>query len=111
MSNFPLYTTLSKGLPKKDLTIAQKNDFVRRITKLDSEAYDLIYALIKCYYLEHENGDSFTIPYNGTLAKDRINFNLLKFPNKLRQLLYKFVTVHKKKLKEDKEIEVIHNAT
>jgi hypothetical protein len=102
--NFPLYTTLLTGLPSKDLTVAQKNDFVRRIDKLDSEAYDLIYALIKSYYLEHENGDAFTIPYEGILAKDRIDFDLLKLPITLRQLLYKFVTVHRKKLKEDKEI-------
>lgn len=108
MSNFPLYTTLSTGLTKKDLTVAQKNELIKRIGKIDSEAHDLVYALIKSYYLEHESGDSFSIPYKGTLSKDRINFDLLSLPIPLRQLLYKFVIIHKKKLKEDKEIEEIH---
>ena len=106
--SFPLYTTLSIDLPKKDLTVAQKNDLVKRVGKLDSETHELVYALVKSYYLEHEKGNSLSIPYKGQLSKDRINFDLLNFPIPLRQLLYRFVTVHMKKLKEDKKIQEIH---
>ncbi len=111
MSNFPLYTTLINNLPKKDLTIVQKNDFIKRSKKLDSEAYDLIYALIRSYYLEHESGDSFTLPYKGKIAKDCLEFNLLDLPIPLRQLLYKFITIHKEKVKEDKQIQKAVNAS
>jgi len=102
---FPLYTTLNAHIPTKDLTIAQKHDFIRKVASMDSEAHDLIFALIKCYFLEHNSTDTFSIPYNGQLAKDRIDFNLMELPNQLRQLLYRFVTIHGKKLAEDKRIQ------
>lgn len=95
-------------LPEKDLTVLQKKDFLNKIVNLDTEAHNLIFVLIKCYYMENDNGDYMTIPYNGILAKDRIDFDLLTLPNKLRQLLYKFVNLHGKKMAEDKEIEDIH---
>jgi hypothetical protein len=110
MSNFPLYTSLSTNLSTKDLTIAQKSDFIKRVSKMDPDTCELIYALIKSYHLEHESKDSsFVLPYKGSLAQDRINFNLLNFPKQLRQLLYKFVTIHSKKLKEDKKIKKIQD--
>ena len=102
---FPLYTTLLSNLPQKDLTVVQKSGLVKKIANLDTEAHDLVFALIKCYFLEHNTTDTFAIPYNGLLAKDRIDFDLLNFPIELRQLLYKFVTIHTKKLDEDKQIQ------
>jgi hypothetical protein len=108
-SNFPLYTTLNNNLPTKDLTILQKNDFIRKIPSLDFKAHELIYALIKCYFLENDNGEAFSIPYKGKLAKDRIEFNLLDFPPGLKQLLYRFVILHQKKLIEDQKLLEIQN--
>lgn len=104
MSQFPLYTTLIKGLPKKDLTIMQKSDLIRKIKDLDTSAHELLYVLIKCYYLEHDSKETLTIPYKGTLSKDKIDFDLNDFPQQLKQLLYKFVNIHKKKLQEDEEL-------
>ena len=103
-SNFPLYTTLNTNLSKKDLTILQKNEFIKKISEVDSKTHELIYALIKCYYLENDGGDPFSIPYNGKLAKERIDFNLTDFPTTLKQLLYKFVIIHQKKIIEDQKI-------
>jgi len=99
--SFPLYSTLLNGLPKKDLTVLQKNDFMKKIKVLDTEAHNLIFALIKCYFLEHERNDLFSIPYEGKIAKERIDFDLLKFPKELRQLLYKFVLIHQKRMLEE----------
>lgn len=109
MSQFPLYTTLMSNLPEKDLTILQKSDLIKKITSMDSDAHELVYALIKSYYIEHNGGDSLSIPYKGQLSKDKVDFDLLEMPNKLRQLLFKFVTVHKKKLIEDEQIKEIQN--
>ena len=103
-SNFPLYTTLNTNIIKKDLTIPQKKEFIKKINQVDSKTHELIYALIKCFYLENESGDPFSIPYNGKLAKERIDFNLSDFPVELKQLLYKFVTIHQKKVIEDQKI-------
>jgi hypothetical protein len=101
MSQFPLYTTLSTNLPKKDLTVLQKNELIKKISSMSTEDHELIYMLIKTYYINNDTGDSLSIPYNAQLGKDKIDFDLLDFPNGLKQLLFKFVTVHKKKLIED----------
>ena len=107
--NFPLFTTLKTNLPKKDLTVIQKNDFIKKISTLDSKTHELIYALIKCYFLEQDNGESLSIPYNGKLSKDKIEFNLLDFPPSLKQLLYKFLSIHQKTLLEDQKFLEIQN--
>lgn len=104
MSQFPLYTTLMTNLPKKDLTLLQKNDLLKKIGSMNTDAHELIYALVKCYYIEHNKHDVLSIPYKGQLSKDKIEFDLLEMPTQLRQLLYKFVIVHKKKLIEDEKI-------
>lgn len=101
MSQFPLYTTLSTHLSKKDLTILQKNELIKKISSMSTEDHELIYMLIKSYYINNDTGDSLSIPYNAQLSKDKIEFDLLDFPNELKQLLFKFVIVHKKKLIED----------
>lgn len=105
MSQFPLYTTLSSNLPKKDLTILQKNELIKKIASMTTEDHELIYMLIKSYYINNDSGDSLSIPYNAQLSKDKIDFDLLEFPVGLKQLLFKFVTVHKNKLIEDEKFQ------
>lgn len=112
MSQFPLYTTLMNNLPTKDLSVPQKADLVKKIGTMDTEAHELVYALVKCYYIEHNKGDTLTLPYKGQLSKkDGVEFDLLEMPIELRQLLFKFVTVHRKKLAEDEKIKEIQNCT
>jgi hypothetical protein len=102
---FPLYTTLNNNLPKKDLTIPQKADFIKKISIMDPDSHELVYALIKCYFLEHTKADNLTVPYNAQISKDKINFDLLEFPAELRQLLYKFVILYGKKQVEDEKLQ------
>lgn len=105
MPQFPLYSTLITNLPKKDLTVLEKKEFIESIPVLDQEAHELIYALIKSYYLEH-NGD-LGLPYHCQIQKDGITFSLLDLPIELRRMLYKFIAVHNKKLQED---QIIHGS-
>lgn len=109
MNNFPLYNTLSVNLPTKDLTIKQKSDLVKHLSSFDPEECKLAYALIRSYYLDKDKGDVLSLPYNPQLSKNKkkqsiIKFDLLDFPIPLRQLLYKFVTLHQKRIMEDNEI-------
>lgn len=104
---FPLYETLKKNLPNKDLTASQKTELVSRIETLDSDTHGLVYALIRSYASDHEKEES-ALPYegkkidkNGTLFETDIVYELKQFPNELRQLLYKFVMLHCNKMKED----------
>lgn len=106
MSKFPLYDSLIKDLPKKDLTMTQKRAFIKRIAKIDKNGHDLVYALIRMYQVENnEENTSFTLPYNGTFIDNDINFDLDKFPVDLKQILFKFLVVHIGKMKEERSIE------
>jgi hypothetical protein len=99
--NFPLYTSLSKDLPDKDLTNTQKNDLVKKISNMDSNGYELVYALIKIYYINSDKNSLFNIPYEGKYVKDEICFDVDKLPCKLKQLVYKFAKLNTKRMKED----------
>jgi hypothetical protein len=109
MSQFPLYTSLVSGLNNKDLNVLQKNELVNKISSLPQDTQELIYALIKCYYIEH-NKDKIGLPYKAQIIKDKLEFNLLDFPNELRQMLYKFVNLHSKKVIEDEKIKEIQKS-
>lgn len=101
MNNFPLYQTLNKNLSKKDLTVPQKNILIKKVSNLDLDGQELVYALIKCYYVDHQKEDNLGIPYGGILNRDKIDFNLLDLPIELRHILFKFVEIHEKKDKDD----------
>jgi len=105
MSNFPLYTSISTGIPGKDLTATQKKDFIKKVESMDPDGHELIYALIKTYYIDSEQDSPFTIPYGGKFVRNDMTFDLTDIPSKLRQILYKFVKIHTKKVKEDKSLE------
>ena len=102
MNQFPLYTSLLKDLPTKDLTIIEKKEFVKNIKKLDQDGCDLIYALVRVYYLDKEDNISgFTLPYGGKFVKRDLKFDLELLPKELKQLLNKFIFMHLKKMKEE----------
>lgn len=96
MSNFPLYDNISKGVKNKDLTAKQKSDLVKRISSLNENGTRIIYALIKTYSM-HDSTKFSLLPYEGRRDdSSSITFDLEKFPNKLKQILYKFIDLHDK---------------
>jgi hypothetical protein len=106
MSKFPLYDSLFINIVDKDLTVAQKGTFIKRINKIDNNGHDLVYALIRMYQVENnEKNTSFTLPYNGTYSDTDINFDLEKFPCDLKQILFKFLVIHIGKMKEERSAE------
>jgi hypothetical protein len=105
MSKFPLYDNFEKNVQNIDLTISQKNSFIQKIYKIDQHGFDLMYALIRKFQIEHETyQSSLDLPYNGKFIGKDINYNLELFPFKLKQLLYKFILAHIKKLKEEEKL-------
>lgn len=110
MSKFPLYDNLNKNLPKKNLTIKQKKEFVLNIESFDYDTHEIIYVIIKYHQLENnDEKNSFVLPYDGifntknneTVSGCDINFDFEKLPIKLQHILYKFMLVHKDKLEND----------
>lgn len=101
VNKFPLYINLSKEIKsKRDLTIKQKEEFLNKIQNIDDEGSELMYTLIRFYYIEETNDQLCEIPYNGILNKKNIKFNLENFSYKLKHILYKFLIMHLEKMEE-----------
>ena len=58
MTSFPLFTTLHGETDDihTPLTYDEKIKLCNDIKDLDQEGHDLLYAIIRTYYLEKENG-------------------------------------------------------
>lgn len=105
MTNFPLYDSLTRDLPKKDLTVKQKEELVEKLNKIDENGRDLVYALIQFYNINNYDEElSNSLPYGGESeviqGKEDITWNLTDFPIKLRRTLYKFVVMHSQNMEE-----------
>lgn len=109
MSGFPLYDNLISNLPKKDLTVKQKEAMIADIPKLDHNGKELVYTLIK-YYNKINDETPSQLPYKGQSEDSNedvgddmknITWCITDLPHPLRQLLYKFIIMHIKKLEED----------
>ena len=99
MSGFPLYDNLIKDLPKKDLTVKEKEQFILNIDKIDLNGRQLMYALVVVFYQNTTDTTSTIVPYEG--AKEEVNKGVYnfswvftKFPVKLRHILVNFVKIH-----------------
>lgn len=113
-AKFPLYHDLLKDLPSRDLTAYQKRDFIKKVAEIDHNGHETMYALIKIHCLR-EATSPFVIPYSGAVQTIKhssesrdITFELVKFPPKLRQLLYKFIKRHIKAMAEENERNHLH---
>jgi hypothetical protein len=108
--SFPLYDSLNKNIPKKDLTAKQKQELLEKIKNMDKNGVELIYALIQFHYIKCDcqtSDKEDTIPYKGSSLKneekstENITWNLNELPVSLRHILHKFTLIHYKKMQED----------
>lgn len=108
MNSFPLYDTLKNDIPKKDLTIKQKEELINSVPKMDINAKEIIYVLIQYYNSEYEDKKvkDDNIPYNAIKKQNNttecdISWSLTDIPIPLRQILYKFMLLHVKNKQEE----------
>lgn len=104
--SFPLYDSLARDLPKKDLNVAEKEEFIEKVKKIDQNGRELVYALIQFYNIENCDEElSEDLPYGGSReeaskGKENLTWTLTDFPTKLRHILYKFVNMHIQNMEE-----------
>lgn len=93
--NFPLYETLKKN-EFVELTDIEKDSLFESLKTLNDEKQEIVYALIKAYYMEEH--DQFIsnneLPYNGKILKNRLKFDLDHIPSKLQFILKLFTTIN-----------------
>jgi len=96
--SFPLYDNLfnDSEIKSEDLPSEQKEELIKKIKKIDLTGAELIYSIIRKYQLENESDSmsSFNLPYKAIQQKTGIKFDLDLLPNKLKQMIYKFVNMH-----------------
>jgi hypothetical protein len=105
MSNFPLYDSLSAEVTNVDLTTLEKDELMKLLKNIDVEGSERVYILIRMYQLENsEDKSTFKIPYGGKYVKNDLKFDLNELPFELKQIIYKFVTMHCKTMEEEAKI-------
>ena len=102
---FPLYDNLIKDLDKEEMSQKEQDKFMKLIKTFDTPGYEIIYILIICYQLEtNETANTIILPYSGKFINNDITFDFNEFPQNLKKILYKFVKIHTKKMKEENAI-------
>lgn len=100
MKEFPLYDTMISNIIDKDLTLKQKKELLQNIEKINDKGFELLYMLIKVYSIKEQKSDY--IPFNGKyITNNNIQFDLEELPNKLKQMLFKFVNLHLNVMKDE----------
>lgn len=84
--NFPLYDSL-KSDEFKELTDDEKDALINKIKVMTDDKQEIVYALMKAYYIEDQETLSNELPYNGKELKNRIKFDLDQIPSKLQYIL------------------------
>ena len=91
--NFPLYESLKKN-EIIDITEQDKNTIIEKLKEMPDEKQEIVYALIKAYYMEeHQQFTSSEIPYGGKTLKNRLKFDLECIPSKLQFILKLFCEI------------------
>ena len=106
MSGFPLYDNLIKDLPKKDLSVAEKEQLILNIDNIDLNGRQLLYALLVVFYQNNTVNSTDEVPYQGAkeeIKKGVYNFSWVftKFPIKLRHIIVKFTLIHLDQQKQE----------
>jgi len=112
MIKFPLYNSISKNLPKKDLSVKEKEDCIEKINMLDEDGKEMLYALIYCYEKDsfnklQQNTQNTQIPFDGVILRGNIDsncdimWNIKDFPQPLKQIIHIFVSRHCEKMIHD----------
>lgn len=102
MSSYPLYHTLNKNIPAKDLSVTQKQNLKDKIGSCtDSDVKKAIVMLIAEHATVKQDLDvkllaqkkGGALPYKMTQTKDDVSFDIENLPIELRWILLKFLNV------------------
>ena len=95
-TKFPLFDSLNNMVSSENdvLTHQVQLDLSQKIKKFDKNTQELVYALIKAYQITNPDTNQHTIPFEGKALKSGLKFDMTKFPNKLQNILAKFVELH-----------------
>jgi len=89
-----------------EFTPESQEFFLKNIKNIDEKGYEMIYILIKTFEIENNPlYNQLKLPYEGSgVPPKEMKFDLEKFPEKLKKILFKFLTIHIKNMEEEQKI-------
>lgn len=101
-SVFPLYDSIYQEVTNENEMLQEKKmNLCNEIKELDKEGHELVYAIIRNYFLLHEKVVSDELPYSPKVIKHGLKFDTSIMPNRLLHMLDHFVKLHRMKIQED----------
>lgn len=102
MNSFPLFPLYENVLKKydnvtEDLNYEQKEEMAIKIKKMDVNDHEILYTIIKIYFLDHNKNISNELfnktPYNSKKMASGLRFYLDDLPPGLQNILYNFLFI------------------
>lgn len=99
---FPLYDNLLRltEYENNDLSIEQKKKIAEESEALDPLNQEIIYVLIKLFFIDNDVDEKSPLPYEGKRVKGLLKFDIDKLPLRLRHMLYRFILMKNNNLNQ-----------
>jgi len=102
-SSFPLFHNLYNETANENLlNYEHQMELCQKIKEMDDEGCEIIFAIIKFYYISIDNGFIDHLPYKPKINKNGYKYELNNLPIKLINMIEKFVNLHNNKIELDK---------
>jgi predicted RNA-binding protein with PUA domain len=102
-TSFPLFNNLYNECSNDLLlTYDDQIELCNKIKDIDDEGCEIIFALIKFYYISIDNGYIDNLPYKPKINKNGYKYELNNLPLKLINMIHKFLELHINKIELDK---------
>ena len=99
-----LFESLKNDVENKDLLPEQKEELIKNIKTLDEKGSEIFFILIKLFELDTIPSTGNGLPYECKFIAKEYRFDLEKLPELLKQILFKFTSMHIKNMEEESKI-------
>jgi len=109
-TSFPLFNNLLQETTQieQSLTYDEQIELCNQMKELDDEGCEIIFALIKFYYIIIDHGFVDNLPYKPKVNKSGYKYELNHLPNQLIHMIQRFVNLHRTKIELEKHRQVVH---
>lgn len=114
---FPLFNMLSQKVkqsvdhPENEWSLEERLRLAESCKQLDEEGYQVLYAIIRYYYLEKDHGAFHVLPYQMKKLKLGYRVDLDHLPPFLLHLMDVFIIYHRQKIEEEKSRHLLIQST
>lgn len=96
----PLFNNLKSSVSQIDLTISQKEEFIKIVKQLDDLGHEIMYILIRMFEKDI-TGQMAELPFESKISTKELKLDIENLPIPLRWMLLKFSKLHLEKMEEE----------